>query len=250
MSLDELLGLLFMLYILGSVLSALLRRDGGRGTAQGHDEGELTDWEKELEELFRRHRESHPSSGERQPADERPWLEVEPIPPWEGPESLPPGQDRQPRGEGAPPSGAPPQPEPFPGEPWPAESPEEPWPAEEQPRREPAGETPRPKREEEPQPQEPALPVPRARSQRVEPADGAQLPRPIPRPSVAPPPADSRPEERQALPAGARRSPWQRIRGEAGSWREAIILREILDEPRALRPYRPLRGFWWTRPRR
>src|SRR5690554_2160339 len=119
-SLDELVGLGLILYVLASAVLGVLRRGGGsRPVPRSPEEAEAEQtreprsWEEELEELFERtRRQQEEAWGEE---DDRPWIEIEPIPAPEemAPEPEPPAAPepwfpREPRvPEGTAPSEAP-----------------------------------------------------------------------------------------------------------------------------------------------
>lgn len=208
MSLDELLGLALTLYVLVSIVAGVLR--GGSRTRPSRPEEETEgeglprSWEEELREIFGDiprpapgetddgHSPSSPSRDhEAEERDDRPWLEIEPIPPFGIPFPLPPEEEVLPPPETPPPSAPPP----------------------------------------------PAAPEPVALEPVVG-AQGADRPAVHREPALEPeaPPAfrDAGPPA-ESLAARVRR----RLRAEPASLREVIMLQEILQPPRALRPYRP-----------
>lgn len=234
MSLDELLGLAFTLYILGSVLAALLRRgrtappprrqgpargepgepwpDDGGGDGQPWD-WEPRSWEEELREIFGERREPEPREVQEVPpadapreVDDRPWLEVEPIPPLE------------------PASSGPPPFEPPPFEPETVEVPPS-W------EPEPAG----------------GRPPGAGRGAPAELPAAVPWRGPVPGgvPAVREPVAGRRGSEESTAWAVKRPQPSRgerlrrQLRAQPELLRDAVVLNEVLSPPRAMRPYRP-----------
>lgn len=194
MGLDELFSLLFFLYVLGSVLSGLLRRSAGPGAPNGTEEDpELVLDMEELERRLRRAREER--LGRPQP----------PASSWDGPAG-PASPFEGPMGPGSP-----------------LEAPVA-----------PAARTVRPTAARAVQPAKPTVrPSTMAPSVRGVPFDddlGGDWGVP-----AAPAP---RPAARRRRPAAGLPPAVAAFVRKGQPWLAAVVMREILDPPRALRPYR------------
>lgn len=241
---DELLGLALIIYVVVSALLGMLRREQARTRPRHPEEtegdvqpGPWRDWEEELRDLFERTREGQQAeeeAAEPEPSaptevdDDRPWLDIEPIPlpdewsveeePW--PRYEEPG-DGEGVGEPAPDVAAPTLPPPVPPVPPRPTAPSLPG-------RAPAGSG----------DVEPAYGFPPA-ARAGEPSVPSRVPSRASAPAVryvGPAVPGAHPEER--LASRLRR----RLRGDRAALREAVVLTELLGPPRALRPYMPPRA--------
>lgn len=205
MEFDELIGALFGLYILLSILSGVLRGVRGRGPGPGREAGpEVLD----MEELERRLREAQILEPEEAPRPGRRAPETAPAPA-PAPSAAPPVAQRRPAAPGAPtPEPArttlrPPSVGPSTLRPGWASAAEDDWDA----------------------------------AFDLEDADWAALEAEEPLRRPLPAAAEPRPAEKEAAPA-ALPAPIQAMVDQGHPWQAAFALKELLGPPRALAPYR------------